>query len=213
MGLSRRYAPHMAGLIVLAMIPVTVHSYLDVRQDDCADPLRLAPSSHRDRGSEKRDTYMQNRFGAFQWREGRVPGKPPMSYGILRSYDAPRIYYKLDYNYLRGDADEAWIDEIQAGDVKIPVHRLRYDPLPGSAGVTVGAYMLIHDGAAVRNAYWNQVLSAPRRLLTGRLPMTAYFIYGAVPVAHIEAAERRQADWLASSWQSYRAICSGPEIP
>ena len=210
MGLSRRYAPHMAGLIILAMIPVTVHSYLDVRQDDCADPLRLAPASHRGGTSEERDTYLRKRFRAFQWREGSVRGNPPLSYGIIRSYDAPRIYYKLDYNYLREDADKAWMEELQVGNARIPVHRLRYDPLPGSSAATVAAYMLIYDGEAVENAYWNQLLAAPRRLLTGRLPMTAYFIHGVVPVSQIETTEARQAEWLRSSWQSYRAICSRP---
>lgn len=208
MGLSRRYAPHMAGLIILAMIPVTVHSYLDVREDDCADPLRLAPAAHRGGPGEKRDTYLRKRFRAFQWREGSVRGSPPFKYGIIRSYDAPRIYYKLGFNYLHAEPDEAWLENVQVGKVRIPVHRLRYDPVPGSSAATVAAYMLIYDGEAVENAYWNQLLAAPRRLLTGRLPMTAYFIHGVVPVSQIETAEARQAEWLQSSWQSYRAICS-----
>ena len=98
MKLSHRYVPHLVAILAIALVPIAAHSYLDVRSDECADPLRLAPSSERRLGEESRNLFMQKRFQAVQWKEGRVPGQPPLAYTIIRSYDAKRVYYLPELN-------------------------------------------------------------------------------------------------------------------
>ncbi len=207
--LSTRYVPHMAVMILVAMVPIVVHSYLDLRSDECADPVRLAASSSW-RHQKERDAFMRERLGAHQWKEGRLPaepGEPSIHYTIARSYDAKRLYYRIERRLLVAEPDLQKIIKVQANSEQLPIRTLRFHPKPGSAGAAVAAYLLVYDGRPVGNPYVNQLLAAPLRMLTGRLPMTAFFASSNVRVSEMDAVQERQIEWLVESWQRYREIC------
>ena len=210
MVLSRRYAPHMTALLLVAAIPVMVHSYADVRRDECADPFRLAASTRRSDGAQQRDTFMKKRFGAFQWKEGQLRAKaglPPVSWAVIRTYDAKTIYYRIATRLLGGQPDAEALEWVDAAGERLPIRRLRYDPDPGSRAAVVAAYLLVYDGRPVANPYLNQLLSAPRRIFSGSLPMTVFFASSRATLERTESVEQRQGEWLLDSWQRYRSIC------
>ncbi len=207
--LSTRYVPHMAVMILVAMVPIVVHSYLDLRSDECADPVRLAASSSW-RHQKERDAFMRRRLRAHQWKEGKLPtqpGEPAIRYTIVRSYDAKRLYYRIERRLLGAEPDVQEIVEVEAGSEQLPIRTLRFHPKPGSAGATVPAYLLVYDGRPVGNPYVNQLLAAPLRMLTGRLPMTAFFAASDVHMREMDAVQKRQIEWLVESWHRYREIC------
>jgi hypothetical protein len=198
----------MTVLALLAVVPIAAHVYLGLRTDECAHPDVLVAAGHRGEESVKRDRFMRNHFSALRWKEGRAGrGNPPMLYALIRTYDAKSLYYRPATRLFdrAPDSDElAWID---ADEIRLPVRRLLYEPIPGSSAATVVTILLLHDGEPVQNAYIQQLWAAPFSLLRGRRPMTGYIVYAHVPIDGIEAAEQRQAEWLTQSWQRYVEIC------
>ena len=208
MPLSQRYVPHMIALLLLAVVPVALYSYARVRSDECAEPLVLV-SGASVFTSPKRTRSMQARFAAAQFREGRLPGEdgePTLSFAVIRSYDAKRLYYRLANRMLNAAPDRVELEWLE-GDPRLPIRRASYKPDPASRMVTESAYLLVYDGEPVENPYRSQLLAAPWRLLTGNRPMTAFFVVATLPEAEAEAVRQRQADWLRGSWQRYRTIC------
>ena len=206
--LSRRFVPQLAVLAGLALIPVLLHSYLGHRRDECADPFRLVPSTNIDK--PERDAYMKARLSAFQWREGKVTGangEPPLSYTIVRSYDAKNLYYLLERRLLNKEPDEEKRVSVSLDGVMLPIRTLRFDPEPGSRTGSLAAYLLVYDGEPVDDPYLNQLLAAPANILLGALPMTAFFVAAALEVDQSETVRTRQIEWLEQSWRSYRSIC------
>ena len=208
MRLSQRYVPHMIALLLLAVVAVTLHSYALVRGDECAEPLVFV-SGASVFASSNRTRFMQKRFAAAQFHEGRLPGEDgesTLSFAVIRSYDAKRLYYRLANRMLDAAPDRVEFEWLE-GDPRLPIRRASYKPDPANRMVTESAYLLVYDGEPVEDPYRSQLLAAPRRLLTGNRPMTAFFVVASLPKVEAEAVRRRQADWLRGSWQRYRAIC------
>ena len=213
MPLSLRYVPEMIALLALALIPVALHSYAEVHSDECAEPRVLISDSSMLRASDRRDVV--RRLAASQYREGRVHGEngePPLSFVILRSYDAKRLYYRFAHRLSKetpASIELDWLD----GDPPLPIRRVVFATQAASAIGAVGAdgaeaaYLLVYDGEPVANAYWNQLLAAPKRLLTGNRPMTAFYVRAQVPLGEDEAIRQRLDAWLRESWERYRTIC------
>lgn len=208
MPLSQRYLPHLIALLVLALIPVTLHTYAEVRGDECADPLVLVSSSSIV-ANTRRNKAMSHRFSGAQFREGRLPGRdgePPLSIAVIRGYDAKKLYYRISNRVHDAAPDRVELEWLE-GEPRLPIRRASFKPDPIRSTVLESAYLLIYDGEPVENPYRNQLLAAPRRLFTGNRPMTAFFVSATVPAASLEAIRRRQDEWLRESWERYRAVC------
>ena len=206
--LSRRFIPQLAALTVLALVPVGLHNYLGYQRDECADPFRLVPSTNVDK--VKRDAYMKNQLSAFQWREGKVMGadqEPPLEYTILRSYEAKKLYYRLDRRLLQLEPSQEMRVTTSVDGVTLPIRTVRVDPEPGGRTGMLAAYLLVYDGEPVDEPYLNQALAAPASILFGALPMTAFFVATKLEVDQAESVRARQIEWLEDSWRSYRSIC------
>lgn len=208
--LSRRHIPHMVAITLLSLVPIGIHKQLDMRRDECADPFRLVPATMGTPERAQREHFMQKRLSAHQWKEGRLPhsdGLPQIHYAIVRSYEAKLLYYRLERRMLGRPADRVETVQVASGAVDLPVRVAHFFPKPGSSAAQVASYLLVYDGQPVGDPYLSQLLGAPARLLTGSLPMTAFFASAVVSVGERKAVQQRQLEWLEESWREYRAIC------
>ena len=115
--LSSRYQPHIVVLTFLTLIPVTIHSYVKVRDDDCPNPAQLVQELQARASDPGRSERMQFLYDAEQYWEGAVAPGPNgfgLRYAVIRSYNAKRLYYRPEHRYLRGAVPNVqtieWID-------------------------------------------------------------------------------------------------------
>jgi len=202
--LSPRYATALCVLLGLAIVPVTLHSYLGLRTDECEHASALTSGSGQ--------APPKNRVSgdALQYREGFIRSDglaPTLRYVIVRSYDARRLYYRPEYSFAIDTPTDHTIEWIDVDGEKVPTHIPQYADSFTTQMKPVIAYLLVYDGKPLENPYLAQLMAAPRQMLTGRLPMTLFLAYANVMGDEQEAALGAAREWLASSWQLYRAAC------
>ena len=208
---STRWAPHLSVLLAVVLVPVTLHAYLGMSGEDCANPMALAPAWDPGDDPPPDIQYLERRMKPSQWREGKLRSAEGWSleYVIARSVDAKHIYYRPEYKLVQVlrpiGHDVEWIAD-ESG--QLPVHRPRYQPRMDSPLVPMVAYLLVYDGRPVENPYREQLLSAPGLIFRGRVPATLLFVWGLVLPGEMEKAEARAYDWLRQAWRNYRDVCS-----
>jgi len=207
--LSQRFALPVAALFAVALLPVAVHSYLRVRQDDCANPEALVPAMAGI--PPERDADMRTKFDVHQWREGRLPpanGSPELRFAIVRSYDPKQLYYRGTrrlWNDVEPGADR--IDWLEADGTKLPIVRSKLEGDSRHVRDAVIESFTVYEGEPVESGWRAQLKAAPRQALTGSRPMTLFAIRGDVTPEQKEATEKRVNAWLVDSWRSYQSIC------
>lgn len=209
--LSSRYQPYIVVLTFLTLIPVTIHSYVKVRGDDCPNPAQLVQEVQARESDPGRSEWMQSLYDAEQYWEGGVyprTNRLSLEYAVIRSYNAKRLYYRPEHRYLRGAVPNVqtieWID--YAG-TRLPIHRSFYPSTASGQRKRIVAYLLMYEGKAIGNPYIAQLVSAPRQLVRGSHPMTLFLVSGEVHSSDFEAAEADAREWLKRAWQTYRAVC------
>ena len=173
--ISSRYATPVCVLVLLALVPTVIHSYIQLRRVDnrttAAVPIVVvgfagAPSS-RDAG------WGARRFESQDWME-RVyaSGSKQVLLSVIRSYDLKRLYHhpELDIAYGVGFAQSRIARD--AGHPGMPVHVLRS---PSTDSVASAAYLLEYDGEFIEDPVWFQIRTTGALLFRGRQQMTIFF--------------------------------------
>ncbi len=210
--LAQRYAPHITVLVGLALLPVVVHSYAQRRTDDCANPFVLVASARASDASETRRHFMQERMGAYQWREGQVippDGGPRLSYAIVRSYDPKRVYYRPERNLVgKQEPERIVLDTIDVDGEQVPIRVVEYARQRRTHLQSLAAYLLVYDGEPVTNPYTAQILAAPGLMVAGSRPMTLFFVWGQALTDELPGAQAAAREWLITSWRTYQSACN-----
>lgn len=212
---STRYVPALVALLVLAAIPVFLHTSGRFDVDECRNTAALLVASRKGGGPASPSTqrggrtlWLKRASPAGEWAEGTLPVdglKSTFETMIIRSHDPKKVYHNPDSVLVRGArSEEADVEWIERGSTRIPIHRPRFG---GADAGTVAAYLLVYNGKPVTNPYLAQLLAAPRQLITGREPMTLFFVSGQVHPLRMEIAEEAMRDWLFSEWRRYQSIC------
>jgi len=205
--LSLRYLYPLSACLLLALIPVVVYSYLNVRIDDCKAARVFVPQSMpASDSSRKRDAWMRKQFEASQWHEGSfVKDGQRFDFSILRSYDAKRLYHRPENYFVdRAFVRERGIEWVATDSGAVPIHRVYYDD--PSAAVLL-AYLLVYRSSPVANPYWAQLRAAPVELFSGRTPMTLFLIQARGTSGSLPVMENVGREWLLSSLGNYRSAC------
>ena len=172
--ISTKYAAATCAVIMLALVPTIIHSYVGLVVQDgrstATIPNTLAGftsvPSNRDEGWGKR------RFESDDWIERRyLSGRDEVLLTVLRSYDLKRLYHhpELDVAYGAGYLTEEIVE--LAGAPGVPVHLLR----ASSETDATAMYVLHYGDEFVSNPLWFQVRVAGELLFGGRKPMTLIF--------------------------------------
>jgi len=206
--LSLRYVRPLSVCLLLALIPVVVHSYIRVQVDDCGNPSALLPQFDPAYGpSSKRDAWMRDRFQSSQWQEGSFSQDGlRLDFSIVRSYDAKRLYHRPENSLVEEQAvvERRVIEWVQDGSGSLPIHRAYYGDTDPAIAV---AYLLVYRSAPVASPYWPQLRAAPAEVVTGSRPMTLFLVQARGSPARLPEMEKIEREWLLSSWRNYRSAC------
>lgn len=209
---STRYLPAALAMILLAIVPVAVHSYGSINRDDCADPAALARMESMlgvfdvvQRPEKLRGTWLE-------WTMGRVQpsgfGVEPMEFRVVRSLRPRRIY--LDPTSLlneKVEPDEIGVRWIDAGDVKLPIHTgtvFHYS----KGAMQVASWLYVYRGRPVEAPFRQQLASALPQLFEGTTPLTIFLISGYAPRHRIELMTGPSDEWLVAAWHHYTSACA-----
>jgi hypothetical protein len=193
--------------LLLALIPVVVHSYIQVQVDDCKAPSAFVPASApaSDTGGS-RDAWMRKHFESSQWHEGNLSRDGlNFDFSIIRSYDAKRLYHRPETSLEQAIVERRGIEWVQADSGVLPIHRAYYGNTDPAILV---AYLLVYRSSPVASPYWPQLLAAPVQLFSGRRPMTLFLIRARGSPGSLREMEKVEREWLLSSWERYRSACT-----
>jgi hypothetical protein len=207
--LSLRYVRPLSACLLLALIPVVVHSYIQVEIDDCQAPWAFLPeSAHSAHSGGRRDAWMRERFESSQWGEGSFfRDGLRFDFSIIRSYDAKRLYHRpenslVDHAFVVKSRGIEWV---HADSVALPIHRAYYGDTDPAILV---AYLLVYRSSPVARPYWPQLRAAPIEIFSGRRPMTLFLIQAHGSPGSLREMEKVEQEWLLSSWEKYRFVCT-----
>ncbi len=208
---SSRGSTALLAAFSLALVPVTLHSYLHVRSDDCANPQALVPAMSPGAVTPDRDAEIHRSFDVYQWREGKLAagsGAPELSFAVIRSYDSKQLYYRgMTRLWPDVKAGEDTVEWLEADGAKLPIVSGRPAHARPRESQPLFKALLVYEGQPVANGWRAQLRAAPRQAFTGSRPMTLFAVRGSVPDEQREAMEKRANQWLLDSWRNYRLIC------
>jgi len=206
--LSLRYVRLLSACLLLALIPVVVHSYLQVKIDDCRDPRAFVPEpAQAPASSASRDTWMRQQFQSSQWQEGSFSRDGlRFDFSIIRSYDAKRLYHRPETSLVEhAIVVRRGIEWLRTDSQALPIHRAYYGDMDPAILL---AYLLLYRSSPVASPYWAQLRAAPVELFSGSRPMTLVLIQARGSPARLQEMEKVGREWLLSSWEKYRSACT-----
>ncbi len=204
--LSHRYMWPLSGCLLLALVPVVVHSYFRVDVEDCnAFSTFLPQFAYVSRGAGH-DAQIKDRFETSEVREGSFSAHAlRFDFSVIRTYDAKRLYHRPEDTLVEHSIVATHgIQWAATGSGTVPIQRAYYDP--GDPAIVV-SYLLVYHSSLVANPYWAQLRAAPAELFTGRHPMTIFLIQARGPQDRLSDMENVEREWLLTSWQKYRSAC------
>lgn len=199
--ISTRFAPMALVLLVLALVPVALHTYVGATYDDgvrvSAVPEVLA--GMRSEPARRSANWGQRRFGTDEWFDRWYGAGQRLRLTVVRTYDAKTVYHhpELAISYPEASLGRAAVEKLPSGE---PVFVLR--GIDESRDLV--AYALLADEGFVENPYVFQVTSAMKMLVGGRRPMTLVYVQDREPPAG-EFARQPAARVLAAALAAMRS--------
>ena len=173
--ISTRYAPAVIALLVAALVPTVIHSYVDRPHEDGlstkAIPLMLAGEIGAPSGRDAQ--WGQRRLDAHDWFERRYGGAIDARLFVGRSYDAKQLYHHPEIEIAYGSSFGPRRIERFSARPEMPVHVL--DGIDANARA-VAIYVLLYDGHFVENPVTFQLRTSLELLFSRRKPMTIFFV-------------------------------------
>jgi len=204
MRVSTRYALATAVLLLLALLPTALHSYVGLRLDDARSAAEAAPPvlagmpgspTNRNADWGKRAIAAHD----FVERSYQPVGAPPVVLTVARSFDAKQLYHHPELVVAYGmDVPQHQVVQLKALP-GVPIHVLK-----GTEGGQANwvMYVLVYDGTFVEDPVRFQLGLSGKLLFSGRKPMTLIFTRsaGRLP-ATIE--DTPQAEVLAAAVRAF----------
>jgi len=173
--MSTRHALPVIILIMLALIPTIIHSYLNLKTGDNLSTRQISQvlGSYVSKPTQRQSEWGENTFACYDWIERIYTNQQGKSVRLFvgRSYDHKRLYHHPELALSYGK-DLRIAGEIQYSEqLNIPVKLLANETKP-----VIAAYALIYDKQFVENAITYQLMSSIVQLITPRKPMTLFYV-------------------------------------
>jgi hypothetical protein len=174
--IATRFAPAVALLLALALVPTIIHSYVgsDVRDGLSTGAISETVGGLSSTPTARKAAWVQRVFDTDDWIERRYVGDgQDLLLFAARSYDAKTLYHHPELALVRG------VDLESQGVVRppqmpeLPVHVL--GARSGSSNY-IAAYALIYEGRFVDDPVRFQIRTAGELLFSGRKPLTLVFV-------------------------------------
>ena len=173
--ISSRYALPVVFILILALLPTVIHSYLGMKTDDGLSVTKINPvlGSFTSTPTNRQPGWGEDAFGCDEWIERIYTDErgKPLRLFVGRSYDHKRLYHhpELALSYAK---DLKSVGQIHLpGQPAIPVTLLHNDTRPNMA-----AFVLLYDGKFIDNPISHQVGDSLKQLVSPRKPMTLFYI-------------------------------------
>ncbi|MEI6334217.1 MAG: hypothetical protein WCS87_06620 [Methylococcaceae bacterium] len=173
--ISSRYTLPVALVLIVALIPTVIHSYLNLKTDDGLSVKNIKPvlDNFESMPTARQPGWGEETFGSEDWIERVYTDEQGKSLRLFvgRSYDHKRLYHhpELALSYAK--------DLISAGQLRlpgqpeIPVNLLRNERRPNMA-----AFVLLYDGKFIDSPISHQLRDSLKQLVSARKPMTLFYI-------------------------------------
>ena len=173
--MSTRQALPVIILIMSALIPTIIHSYLNLKTDDNLSTRQISQvlGSYVSKPTQRKAEWGEDTFACYDWIERIYTNQQGKSVRLFvgRSYDHKRLYHHPELALSYGK-DLRMIGEIKYSEQpNIPVKLLANETKP-----VIAAYALIYDKQFVENAITYQLMSSIVQLITPRKPMTLFYV-------------------------------------
>ena len=173
--ISSRYALPVSLVLMLALIPTVIHSYLGLKTDDRLSVKKIKPElgNYNSEPTNRQPGWGEETFGSVDWIERAYTDEQGKTLRLFvgRSYDHKRLYHhpELALSYAKDLRSEGRIR--LHGQPEIPVNLLRNEMRPNMA-----AFALLYDGKFIDNPISHQIRDSLKQLISARKPMTLFYI-------------------------------------
>lgn len=173
--MSPRFALPVALVLLLALLPTAIHSYVGMRVDDgfttAAIPNTLA--GFEGTNTSRNAGWGEKRFDSADWIERNYTSSgKDVRLVVLRSFDLKKLYHHPELAAAYGvDLRPAGIQRAASGPTV--VHTL--ETVTGNRQLVM--YALLYDDVFVENPIWFQLETAGKLLVGGRRQMTLFFVH------------------------------------
>jgi hypothetical protein len=173
--ISARYALPVSLVLMLALIPTVIHSYLGLKTDDGLSVKKIKPElgNYNSEPTNRQPGWGEETFGSVDWIERAYTDEQGKTLRLFvgRSYDHKRLYHhpELALSYAKDLRSEGRIR--LHGQPEIPVNLLRNEMRPNMA-----AFALLYDGKFIDNPISHQIRDSLKQLISARKPMTLFYI-------------------------------------
>jgi len=195
--MSVRYAAPVALVLLLALLPTAIHSYVGLRVDDglttAVIPSTLA-GFHGTKTSRSA-SWGEKRFDSADWIErSYTSSNQNVRLVVARSFDLKKLYHHPELAAADGiDLRPAGIQRSASGPTV--VHTLE----SAVANRQLVMYALLYDGVFVENPIRFQLQTAGKLLVGGRRQMTLFFVHQASVPAEQPAEDTAAATILRAA--------------
>jgi hypothetical protein len=172
--ISPRYGVGACLVIVAALVPTVIHSYMGLVVKDTLQTASIPPTldTYTSAPTGNDADWGRQHFESVDWLDRVYTSGPnQVRLTVVRSYDLKRLYHHPENDLARGAglfAHEVIMLPALAG---VPVHLLRTETQDKGSAM----YVLQYNDAFVADPLWFQVSLAGRLLFSGRRPITLFF--------------------------------------
>jgi hypothetical protein len=175
--MAGRFSLPVAVLLGLALIPTIIHQYLGlaVRDGRVAAAVDMDLAGLKGVATGRKATWVLEKFDSSDWIERWYTAPDErVQLLVVRSYDLKRLYHHPELAIVQTD------DLSPRGIVRlpqresVPLHLLESSRTEGHG---VAMYALHYDSEFVDNPMRFQIRTAASLLMSGRRPMTLFFVH------------------------------------
>ena len=173
--MSPRYATPVALVLLLALLPTAIHSYVGLRVEDHLTTAGIPTTLEGFVGTQtsRRANWGERRFDATDWTERSYHASDSsVRLTVVRSFDMKKLYHHPEL----AAADS--VDWRPRGLIRLENGPTGVHVLESAAGTRqLALYVLLYDDIFVEDPMWFQLRTAGKLLIGGRRQMTLFFVH------------------------------------
>jgi hypothetical protein len=173
--ISSRYVLPATLILLLALIPTAIHSYLDLKTDDGLSVKNISQvlGNFYSTPTNRQPEWGKETFGSEDWIERIYTDEQGKSLRLFvgRSYDHKRLYHhpELALSYAK--------DLRGAGQIRLPGQpEIAVNLLHNEMRPNMAAYVLLYDGKFIDSPISHQIRDSLKQLFNARKPITLFYI-------------------------------------